>query len=660
MGSITGTTRQYTKSLIAIILVIVTYWFARIPDLSEAERTQLADKFKFTRFTLPEVPGRTPQTVRTTHPSMKNITAWISAVGASVSLNDLDGDGLPNDIVNVDPRTDQIIISPAPGTLARYEAFALDHTGFSFNPATMAPMGALPGDFNEDGAMDIMVYYAGRTPIAFLRKSNSGSTTPSRLTKESYVPCEIYPQSELWNSSAATMADVDGDGHADLIVANYFQDGAAVLDATGTGTESMQNSMSRAFNGGRNQILLWESATTGANPSVRFKEAENAFDKEVTYGWTLAIAAGDLDGDLLPELYLANDFGPDRLLHNRSTPGNVHFVRLEGSSSFSTPTSKVLGHDSFKGMGVDFGDINGDGLLDIYVSNITEEFAIQESHFMFVGTGETGQMKQGKAPFVDRSEALGLSRSGWGWECKLDDFDNDSVSEAIQATGFVKGKVNRWPEFHELAMANDNLIKNPRIWPLFQPGDDLSGNGQTPFFVKAADGKYYNIAAKLGLDESQVSRGIATADVDGDGRLDIAVANQWGPSYFYHNESPNTGKFLNLNLLLPLQANDMATSQVYPGYPVSTIQGRYAPGATAVLHLYGGKKLISQIDGGNGHSGKRGLGMHFGLGTIPDDALVAVDLSWRDPQGQVHSETINLKPGSHTIVLSWQKAKVNS
>ena len=181
-------------------------------------------------------------------------------------------------------------------------------------------------------------------------------------------------------------------------------------------------------------------------------------------------------------------------------------------------------------MGVDFGDLNGDGLLDIYVSNITDEYALQESHFAFLSTGELNRMKDGIAPYVDRSETLGLSRSGWGWETRLNDFDNDSVLEALQATGFVKGSVNRWPEFHELAMANDNLIDNPRIWPRFQPGDDLSGHSHNPFFVYASDGRYHDVALEVGLGEIQLSRGIATADVDGDGRLDFALANQWEPS----------------------------------------------------------------------------------------------------------------------------------
>jgi hypothetical protein len=57
----------------------------------------------------------------------------------------------------------------------------------------------------------------------------------------------------------------------------------------------------------------------------------------------LALGAADLDGDLMPELYFANDFGPDRLLHNRSTPGHLNFALLEGERKFTTPSSKVLG-----------------------------------------------------------------------------------------------------------------------------------------------------------------------------------------------------------------------------------------------------------------------------------------------------------------------------
>src|SRR5436305_6802287 len=156
--------------------------------------------------------------------------------------------------------------------------------------------------------------------------------------------------------------------------------------------------MSRAYNAGTKRLLLWAGASTGAKPSVRFTDVPGVLDDEVLHGWTLAVAAADLDGDLLPEVYFANDFGPDRLLHNRSTPGALRFALLEGEKTLTTPSSKVLGRDSFKGMGVDFGDLNGDGLLDIYVSNIAADYALEESHFAFLSTGEVGRMRGGVAP----------------------------------------------------------------------------------------------------------------------------------------------------------------------------------------------------------------------------------------------------------------------
>src|SRR2546426_8043735 len=134
-----------------------------------------------------------------------------------------------------------------------------------------------------------------------------------------------------------------------------------------------------------------------------------------------------------PEIYFGHDFGPDRLLHNRSTPGHLKFAVLEGRRRFTDPKSCVLGFDSFKGMGVDFGDVNGDGLLDIYVSNIATKFGLTESHFLWQSTGQVEEMKRGLAPYVQASEKLGLSRSGWGWDCRLADFDNDGVLAASQA-----------------------------------------------------------------------------------------------------------------------------------------------------------------------------------------------------------------------------------
>jgi hypothetical protein len=412
------------------------------------------------------------------------------------------------------------------------------------------------------------------------------------------------------------------------------------------------------LNGGYKHVFLWQSAKRGQEPSVTYSEVKNVFREEVARGWTLAIGVADLDGDMLPEIYFGHDFGPDRLLHNRSTPGHLQFVELEGKRSFTTPKSCVLGHDSFKGMGCDFGDINGDGLFDIYVSNIATKFGLTESHFLWQSTGDLDQMKQGLAPYFQNSEKLGLSRSGWGWDCRLADFDTDGTLEAIQAVGFIKGNINRWPELQALGTSNDRIIHNPRFWPNFKPGADLSGHDINPFFVRSTDGRYYDVAAEVGFTEPMVSKGIALADVDGDGRLDFVFANQWEPSFFFHNESPNPGAFLGLHLLLPLSDAPPISLTERAGHPGHDTPGRPAFGATATVRLPDGHKRIAQIDGGSGHSGRRSPEIHLGLGDLAKGQRVPVELKWRDTRGKMLTTTLQLEQGWHTVQLGSPAAQV--
>lgn len=604
---------RHARRLLAVALLGALYLLARLPDISNTERTRLAGRFRFERSVLPVVPGPEVRSVRPVHQSLRHIQSWISSVGAAVALNDLDGDGLSNDLCYVDVRTDQVIVAPVPGTGARYQPFALD-AGSLYRRDTMAPMGCLPGDMNEDGRMDLLVYYWGRTPIAFLQQGPSMNTA-------AYRPVEIVPGGERWYTNAALFADLDGDGHADLVIGNYFEDGARILDTHDAGREHMQHSMSQAFNGGSKRLMLWQGP-------AQYRDVPGVLSEDVNHGWTLAIGAADLDGDLLPELYFANDFGPDRLLHNRSTPGRLQFDLLEGVRTPGVPKSKVLGNDSFKGMGVDFGDVNGDGWPDIFVSNIAAPYSLEESHFLWVSTGRVEQMRHGIAPYVDQSESLGVSRSGWGWDARLADFDNDGTPEALQAVGFLRGKTNRWPELHEIAMGNDELLAKPAIWHRFEPGDDLSGHQHNPFYVRASDGRYYDVAHELGIDDSHISRGIAIADVDGDGLLDYALANQWEDSLFFRNTSPQTGHFLGLRV------------QRSNGVPVI--------GAAAVVTLPDGRKLHAQVDGGTGHSGKRSPEMHFGLGKI--NVPVNVEIRWRDRTG-IHERSESMTPGWHKVVL---------
>jgi hypothetical protein len=352
--------RRHAARIVALLVVGLLYLLTGLPTLDGDERRALAQRFHVTPLELDAWTTGPQQTRRSVNPSFERHAGWISAVGAAVALADLDADGLANDVCQVDPRSDRVTLAPVPGSGARYPIFSLEPEGLAYDRSSMAPMGCIPRDLNEDGRMDLFVYYWGRTPVLFLNRGARGAAPEAA----SYVAQALVTDDERWYTNAATFADLDADGHLDLVIGNYFQDGARILDANARTEDAMQHSMSRAYNGGVNRIYRWQSARSGARPEVTFEEILGLFPENSLRAWTLAVGAADLDGDLLPELYFANDFGPDRLYHNRSEPGEIGFELLEGQRHLTTPRSKVLGQDSFKGMGVDFADVNGDGRLD--------------------------------------------------------------------------------------------------------------------------------------------------------------------------------------------------------------------------------------------------------------------------------------------------------
>ena len=150
-------------------------------------------------------------------------------------------------------------------------------------------------------------------------------------------------------------------------------------------------------------------------------------------------------------------------------------------------------------------------------------------------------------------------------------------------------------------------------------------------------------------DKPAPSRGVATADAFGDGRLDFAVANQWGDTVFYRNLSATTHAFLGLSLRLPITSRTGVLT--LDGRPGTTPPSRPAVGATAIVTLPDGRRRMAQVDGGNGHSGKRAPELHFGLGDVPATEAIAVELRWRDTAGAVRHAHLTLTPGWHTILL---------
>src|SRR5207244_9784134 len=138
------------------------------------------------------------------------------------------------------------------------------------------------------------------------------------------------------------------------------------------------------------------------------------------------------------------------------------------------------------------------------------------------------------------------------------------------------------------AMATAAPLHPASVWPRFRPGDDLSGHQHKAFFVRGPAGRYVDLSRQVGLGRVVVSRGIATGDVNGDGLLDLAVADQWAPSYLYLNVAPGRHRFVGLRLLLPPKGVRGET-RVLRG--LRGLRARSAIGAEAVLRLPDGRTL---------------------------------------------------------------------
>ena len=684
-------------------------------------------RFDAVRLALPvgaEVPGRGvhietvdghPYFVRGVNPSVHHIRSWISSVGAAIAIEDLDGDGLPNDASWVDPRVNRIVIRQLVANDApeAYPPRFLDAPDFATSnssyapdrPETVAPMGTVAGDFNEDGRIDLLAYYWGRSPVLFLRNESSWQDAASSL----YDLAELCNPPERWFTNAATQADFDGDGHVDLVFGNYFQDACRLLDTRSDEAIEMQASMSHADNGGCNRIFLWDGTAEGGaaftSAKITLQKGSRTLDgtqtAHVLRRWTLAVAAANFDANPQgrPGIYFGNDFGADTLLlplpGMAEEKGRLHFRIFEGRRDVWMPKSKVVGHDSYKGMSALVTDLDRDGIPDIFVSNIAADWALQESHFAYMsrkpGIMRTPQefhddiWRNGYMPLVDRSTELGLSQGCWGWDRKTAAFDNGRRPVMVVAQGFVRGHklagptggdnpgplaAGRWSVLHELATANDVMVPKPKSWFPCQPGDNLSGSDSMAFMVAHEDGRYYDCGTPLSdggntSSTPMIGRGIAVSDVNGDGLPDFAAANQWEDSYLFLNrhDPASAGACIQLRLLHPL-APGASDTRVFTGPAKDAptqLQGRPAIGATARFALGPEEIHMDCVDGGNGHSGKNTFDLYFGLGPNPPGSI-KVHLTWRNPEGRLEEDDIEIAPGHpgdpaaryrHTVLLRW-------
>jgi enediyne biosynthesis protein E4 len=567
---------------------------------------------------------RNQHTLLRASPRFDNIRQWISSIGAAVAGVDYDNDGWTDFYVtNSGPgSSNRLFHNRGDGTFEEVAAKA----GVACASPEGANMHAVFGDVNNDGWLDLyLVRWGAKNQLLLSQKDG----TFRDVTDSAGLGYWGY-------GHAATFVDYDRDGWLDLVLGNQFAN--TVRDPrTGqfvrsdlwnpVSTRVMPSSFTDAENGGGTRI--YHNLGNG-----RFEDVTEAMGLKF-HGWAHAVGAGDLDNDGWPDLYIANDFGPDELYFNTgATEWPPHFRRV-----IDTTGHPGIGNDWWKGMNVDFGDVDRNGYLDIYVTNIfAPPYKTDEGNMLWLNVADPE--RGGGRRFWNAGRASGTSEGGWGWGGKFVDVNNDGLLDIFTVNGFITGDPKRsyWYDAQELFAQARDQFADAASWPTI--GDhDFQGHERSRLFVqlpsarrpeprRAEDAfpRFAELSAQAGIDDEYNGRGVAVVDYDNDGALDLYVANQGAPSLLYHNrlrDSSQRHGWLGLKLVgRPELAQEMAGRRLATS--VDAV-------GTRVELTAGGITQIREVSGGIGFASQSEFRLHFGLGDlgVPERLVV------RWPSGRV-------------------------
>ena len=489
-------------------------------------------------------------------PKIANIEPHVAALGASVAVGDFDGDGWP-DLYFTNSRFGE------PSALYRnrgdgtFEEVATSAGVADLNrQGEGVSMGSVWGDFDNDGHEDLLVYRYG---YLALFKNTDGHRFQD-VTQAAGL--------RRWvNSNGAVWVDYDRDGLLDLYVTAYYRSDIDLWHLATT--RIMHDSFEFANNGGKN--LMFHNLGHG-----KFEDVTDKLGVGSTR-WTLAAAAADLNEDGWPDLYLANDYGPEELYINDH---GKRFVL----------TSAGLESESKSGMSVAFGDVFNRGHLDVFVTNISERGYLFQNNNLRVNELTDPQ----RARFHNVADAT-VADAGWAWGSQFGDLNNDGINELFVANGFISGdpKKNYWYSMSKIAGANAHLFEDASTWPAFGNAS-LSGYERSRVYLNRGLAGWADVASQVGVSDTYDGRAVALADLRNDGALDVIVANQNQPAVVYRNRPDSANHWIAFSL-------------------TGTRSNRSAIGAEVVLEA-GGTKQRRVVDGGMGFASQNDRRLHFGIG----------------------------------------------
>lgn len=432
-------------------------------------------------------------------PKLAHIMPEVASMGAAVSIVDFDRDGWA-DIYVVNSGEDSrnaLYRNLHDGTFkdvaGELGIADVNHRG------TGCSTGSVWGDYDNDGYEDLFLIKWGR-PELYHNDQGRGFT---RVT-DAGLPGWINANSAVW-------FDYDGDGLLDLFVGGYYSEEFDLwnLDTT----RIMPDSFEYATNGGRK--YLFHNLGNG-----KFEEVSEKLGIK-SRRWALAAAAADLRGTGRPDLFVANDYGISELYLNEG--GRFREAGVETGVGFA-PKS---------GMNVAFGDILNQGWYAIYVSNISEDgILIQGNNLWVPKPMKPGELP--KYQNLARDFGVELGGWSFGAQFGDLNNDGSLDLYLTNGYISLDRNRSYWYDFSKVAGGHSRIIGDAKNWPALD-GRSLSGYQSKRLWINDGAGKFVDVAAAVGATDVYDGRSVALADLWNRGVLDIVVANQKAPLLLYRN-----------------------------------------------------------------------------------------------------------------------------
>ena len=444
---------------------------------------------------------------------LDHIMPQVASMGAAVSIVDFDRDGWPDIYVtnSGEGSKNALYRNQHDGTFK--DVAAEMGIGDVNVTGTGVSTGAVWGDYDNDGYEDLFLYKWGR-PELFHNDQGHGFT---RVTDAAGLPAWLNANTAIW-------LDYDGDGLLDLFIGGYYSEKIDLWHLADT--RMMPESFEYAKNGGRKYLL--RNVGGGKFEDVT---AKAGIDSQ---RWTLAATAADLRGTGHPDLFIANDYGISELYFN------------DGKRFRDVGEQTGVGFAPKSGMNAAFGDIFNRGVYAIYVSNISEDGVLIQGNNLWVpkeGTsGDTLHFEN-----LARDLGVELGGWSFGAQFGDLNNDGTLDLYLTNGYVSLDRSRSYWYDFSKIAGGNTLIIGDAKNWPAME-GRSLSGYQHKRVWMNDGAGKFIDVAQSVGVTDTNDGRSVALVDLWNRGVLDVVVANQRGPLLIYKNTVTPENQWIEFDL----------------------------------------------------------------------------------------------------------------